>query len=1297
MILGAEAFEGEDGVVRGYAAQICRWLSGLFGIEFQVKLYDNDALLDGLADGSIDFTGELSAREESRADFITTSPIAERPVQIVRLASSPSFSALQNPRFGFLFNTNYDQVLTSLSGNFQTVPVKNYAEARALLLAGTIDAFLCEKTDPAFSVAGGESAGGSEFVAENFPQLLYSPVSLATRQTELRPVISVIQKALRGDTTHSLPRFYDAGMEDFQRYRLNASLTEEERSYIERHLRTGTAIPVIMDYDDYPHSFYDVMIDKIDGVAPDILAEISKLTGLSFEKINNGHTDFGELKAMLLSGEAAVICNLSRTPEREELFLWPRKSYATERYVLISKSDFPDMSINAAIFARIGYRRGTNFEELVNEWFKDTLNAVAYSGNEELFGALEKGEVDLVMGSENSFLWLTNFKERPYYKMNVVFNRSFETGFGFNKNETLLWSIFNKTESLIDTSAIMDRRKQKTYDYQASGTRSQLYLTLLVSLFLLMGLALIFVFYQRSHRTRRWLEAKVEERMREVKAEQERTREANTRAQIMLDSAPLAASIWDREGRMLDCNREVVYLFGLKDKDDYINHFFDLNPEYQPDGQRTTDKTEQLIKAAFETGYQRFEWMYHTGAGDPLPVETTLVRVPWKDAYQIVAYSRDLREYKALMAEIEAQVTRAEAAVRAKSEFLARMSHEIRTPMNAILGISNLALNNNLPADVYDDLVSIKQESGNLLRIINDILDFSKIESGKMEIIPAEYDLASLINDTVGIIRIRIAEKSLLFPVYVDPHIPHRLFGDMVRIRQILVNLLSNAVKYTKQGSVTLTMSALGNLSAGSDIAILFTVTDTGLGIKSQDMENLFQEFTRLDMKKNAGIVGTGLGLVISENLARQMGGGISVESEYGVGSAFKVTIRQRVADAEPLAVVKAPEQKPCLIYGYRQAYFDVAAKAMADLGVSLDTAMTAAEFEAALVAKTYSFVFIASTWQNEALDTMKRLNVSAEPVIMTDFGDAPVMNIANITVPIHALALANILNGNSRTGVYDTAPAPVVFSVPDVRILVVDDIATNLKVATRFIALFGAQIDTATSGETAIALAEQKAFDLIFMDHMMPEMDGVEAAAKIRALNNGRYQNVPIIALTANAIVGMKEYFLNQGFNDYLAKPIDQTKLSEIMERWIPKDRRLEKSLPEKKKALDIDDAPDTPARRHSRKKLVVEGVDSEVGIRNVGGDEELYRDILLRFAGDIEERLMELTTVPDAGNLPRFTTLVHGLKSAAASVGALDVSQQAAKLEAAGKNGDRETIARNLNGFLLELVTLADSIKKI
>jgi CheY-like chemotaxis protein/HPt (histidine-containing phosphotransfer) domain-containing protein len=616
--------------------------------------------------------------------------------------------------------------------------------------------------------------------------------------------------------------------------------------------------------------------------------------------------------------------------------------------------------------------------------------------------------------------------------------------------------------------------------------------------------------------------------------------------------------------------------------------------------------------------------------------------------------------------------------------------------MNAILGISNLALNNTLPAEVYEDLVSIKQESGNLLRIINDILDFSKIESGKMEIIPAEYDLASLINDTVGIIRIRVAEKSLLFAVYVDPRIPHRLFGDVVRIRQILVNILGNAVKYTERGSVTLTMSAMGNLSAGSEIVLLFSVIDTGLGIKSQDMENLFQEFTRLDMKKNAGIVGTGLGLVISENLARQMGGGVSVESEYGAGSAFKVTVRQRVADPEPLAVVEAPEQKPCLIYGYRQLYFDVATKAMADMGVSLDTAMTSAEFEAALSAKTYAFVFIASVWKDEALDTMRRLNVSADPVIMIDFGDAPVMNITSITVPIHALALANILNGNSRASVYDTAPAPIVFSVPDVRVLVVDDIATNLKVATRFIALFGAQIDTATSGNEAIALAGQKAFDLIFMDHMMPEMDGVEAAAKIRALNGGHYQNVPIIALTANAVVGMKEFFLDEGFNDYLAKPIDQIKLSEIMERWIPRDKRLEKSPPEKEKAASMEDAPDAP-RAPKRRRLVVDGVDNAVGIRNVGGSEETYREVLARFAGDIEERLLELSTVPDTGSLPRFTTLVHGLKSAAASVGAINVSQKAAKLEAAGKDGDIETIARDLNGFLLELVTLADAIKKL
>ena len=655
---------------------------------------------------------------------------------------------------------------------------------------------------------------------------------------------------------------------------------------------------------------------------------------------------------------------------------------------------------------------------------------------------------------------------------------------------------------------------------------------------------------------------------------------------------------------------------------------------------------------------------------------------------------------------------RADEESKAKSSFLARMSHEIRTPMNAITGMAELLLRGEISEEARGYVKDIKQAGNNLISIINDILDFSKIEVNRLEINPVTYQLSSLVNDVVNIIRARMMEKPLRFFTSIDGSIPNNLIGDEVRLRQILFNLLSNSVKYSTMGSIGLSITI--HKREEEKIWLTISVSDTGRGIKPEDQAKLFTEYVQFDTKMNRGIEGTGLGLAITKHLCLAMDGDIRVESEYGKGSVFTITIPQGIKSQTPYASVEEPARKKVLVYEGRLGYAKSVCWSLENMGVPYVLVSNHDDFSRVLLQEEWFYVISAQgLFQDRIRPVMENPDMvfpgGKKPplALMVEWGaEANIPDVRSLFIPVHSLYIADLLNGKEAKAI-DNNPSETFkttrFTMPHARVLIVDDIPINLKVAEALLAPYKVRVDTCTNAVQAIELVKRHNYDIVFMDHMMPGMDGIEATAAIRAWEtlqdddlNSRRQ-IPIIALTANAVVGMREMFIEKGFNDFLAKPIDVFKLDKILDIWVPVEKKEGK-----KESNDCETASEPPRPGLSPDQISqspppalpvsIPGVDVERGIAMTSGKSEFYLRVLAMYTKEAEKRLSLLQSTPlSLASLPVFIAHAHALKGLSGSIGAKEMSERAAGLESACTTGDLELIQKQFSGFeelLTELI---------
>ncbi|SHN50058.1 PAS domain-containing hybrid sensor histidine kinase/response regulator [Desulfovibrio litoralis] len=763
--------------------------------------------------------------------------------------------------------------------------------------------------------------------------------------------------------------------------------------------------------------------------------------------------------------------------------------------------------------------------------------------------------------------------------------------------------------------------------------------------------------------------------------------EAAERGRIMLDTAPVCANFWDKDFNNIDCNQEAVKLFGLKNKHEYLQRFFELSPEFQPDGISSQEKAVKYITAAFSEGYQRFEWMHQKLNGEQIPSEIILVRVNWRDAFIVVGYTRDLRELKAAQAELDKErmllkqvldsspvclailvnnnvrfvtpftmqflgmqigdlfedyclsseegvelmhnitegnmqrwspisiksknctvkkmlanvfyanyyeeravmvwlidVTEirkkeeqlrlardaAEESTRAKSDFLANMSHEIRTPMNAILGMAQLTLLTELNEKQRIYVERLRDAAKSLLRILNDILDFSKIEAGKLEMESIDFSLGDVLNGISAIVLDKAREKGLEFNLLAEKDIPPILFGDPLRLHQILLNLVSNALKFTEEGSVSLSVALKNHID--NKIELFFSVRDTGIGMSQEQISRLFSAFTQADTSTTRKYGGTGLGLIISKKLVEMMGGVIHCESVEGKGSAFFFSATFDVPmekDAIKLSGVNV------LLFCDNLAKQDELSDILQTLGcvvsrvsnfeeltnllqinknISCDLIVINSDGSLKEVVKTLEFLqerFVGNVPKMLMMATeSEQAKLELLPYLgITGFIDK---NLDGSLLSHSILSVFSLESNNQINNTNNLSQSPDFTSLKGVRVLLAEDNEMNQMIAQELLEEQGVIVDIANNGLEAIDLVEQNDYDVVLMDIQMPELDGLSATAKIR--KNPRFEFLPIIAMTAHAMVGDKEKSLESGMNDHITKPIDANELYLTIMRWIKK-----------------------------------------------------------------------------------------------------------------------------------------------
>jgi len=1285
-----EAFKGKDGGISGYAVMFCDWLSEMFGIEFRPVYYQWGDLLRGLKSGEVDFTGELMSTFEGNAGYLMSSPTINRTIRFYQLKDSIPLTDIMRvrlPRYAFLreavvaddikANTNYD---------FETIFVDSHRDAYRMLKSGQVDAFFgLDTAEGAFDIY--DDVGSKEF----FP-LIFRSSCLSAHNDEYRPIINVLDKAMTERVLEYLTEMQKHGYQQYQENRIFVLLTDEERAFI----RTNPYIPVVAEFSNYPISFYNKQEQRWEGIFFEVLDQISNLTGLKFELRNESTTPLLNLIDMLENGEALILPELHQIKEYEGRFLWSQIPIINDNFAIISRAEFRNIGVNDVFHLHVAIRKNTIYSEMFKKIFPAHRNFTEYETMEDTWDALRRGDVDVIFASRRRLVIYTNYYEMSDFKLNLVFEDAFNSYFAYNKNAAILNSIVDKALSVVNVNNMANQWIYKTYDYRVKMAAAQRPWLIGASVSFFLVLLLVSIMLIRSRTVGKKLERLVAQRTGALEFE-------TSKLQSVFASIPDLMYTKDKDFKYTQCNTAYEQFMGVSEEA-IIGKANSDGAWFIPEDVEKIQLTDELVvnenriishEARIRSPATGIESVYETVKA-PLRQDGAIVG--------LVAIIRDVTKHKEMESDLALQTSLFKTMLSSLPDAVFcknlnfkytlcnnYMAEIVGKKIEDILGkddITALGLSPETAALAFEsDMIVVNEQQriayeewipcadgitrlfetvksplildGDVVGIMAIGRDITKRKEMEVEAMAANrakssflanmsHELRTPLNVVIGLTDLTLEED-------LDAHIKVNL-AKISNAGTTLLSIVNDILDFSKIESGKLTLSPI-EYYMSSILNDIITLVTTRLGEKPI--------MFKLNIKDDLPNKLLGDDLRVKQILTNLLTNAIKYTRE----GSIELTVRStREGDKMWLDVAVSDTGMGIPKDDIGSLFFDyyqVSANATRNIeGTGLGLAITKR-----LVEMMDGEISVESEYGKGSTFRFR---------IKQGFVDDSVLG-AEVSEKLRSFSYSDDKRIVSKKLVR--------VNLSYARVLVVDDMQTNLDVASGILRKYQMQVDVLDNGPAAIdrIKAGTPVYDLVFMDHMMPGMDGIETVDNIRAIGTEYAKNIPIIALTANAIQGTDKMFYTHNFQAFVTKPIDVMEMDTVLRKWVYDPNR---------EAAHASDAPVVIEEEENDIEIEIPGVDTKKGLSLYAGDTGIYLPLLRSYITNTPTTLEKLKNVT-AENLPSYVITVHGLKGTSAGIGAEQIRVQALELENLSRAGDLQGVWAKNDKLIADAEVIVANVK--